>query len=94
MNLKPVLCKRSVTYQGVRLLAGDQPYDTFIHFQITKMHLLLYIHSIKGFHSLQHATLKSDSLHHHHHFMHNFIHNLTLTRENKMSTVSCIINFN
>lgn len=43
-----VLCKRSITYQDVCLWDGDRPYDTFIHFQITKMHLLLYIHSIRG----------------------------------------------
>lgn len=50
----PVLCKRSITYQDVCLLDGDRPYDTFIHFQINKMHLLLYISFIC---SLQHATL-------------------------------------
>lgn len=43
-----VLCKRSITYQDVCLWDGHQPYDTFIHFQITKMHLLLYSHSISG----------------------------------------------
>lgn len=36
-----ILCKRSITYQGVCLLDGDRPYDTLIH-QITKTHLLLY----------------------------------------------------
>lgn len=49
----PVLCKRSITYQDVCLLDGDRPYDTFIHFQITKMHLLLYIHSFEAY-SMQH----------------------------------------
>lgn len=44
----PILWKRSITYQDVCLLDGDRPYDTFIHFQITKMHLLLYIHSIRS----------------------------------------------
>lgn len=36
-----ILCKRSITYQDVRLLDGDRPYDRLIR-QITKTHLLLY----------------------------------------------------
>lgn len=49
----PVLRKKSITYQDVCLLDGDRPYDTFIHFQITTTHLLLYIHSFEAY-SMQH----------------------------------------
>lgn len=56
----PVLCKRSITYQDVRLLDGDGPYDTFIHFQITKTHLLLYIRSFTAY-SMQHYSVSSST---------------------------------
>lgn len=49
----PVQCKRSITYQDVCLLDGDRLYDTVIHSQITKMHLLLYIRSFAAY-SMQH----------------------------------------
>lgn len=55
----PILRKRRITYQDVRLLDGDRPYDTFIHFQITKMHLLLYIHSFAAY---MHARVQTASL--------------------------------
>lgn len=57
--ISPILRKRRITYQDVCLLDGDRPYDTFIHFQITKMHLLLYIHSFAAY---MHARVQTASL--------------------------------